>query len=118
MRELKLKPSVQIWVCVNERSSDELPSCQRNRGESVVVALKKSLLRLVPESRLGDIWINRSLCQGSCSVHGVSLVVEAASGPEEGSGNRRFSRRYAAVLPQDTDAIIQDLLELGMKTDP
>lgn len=118
MRELKLKPHVQIWVCVNERSSDELPSCQRDRGESVVVALKDSLLRLVPESRLGDIWINRTLCQGSCSVHGVSIVIEASAGPGSGPGNPRVSRRFAAVLPHNTDAIVQAMLLIGIKTEP
>jgi hypothetical protein len=107
MRELKLKPRIQIWVCVNERSHHDLPSCQKSRGEALVVALQQALQRSLPASQRGDVWINRSLCQGSCSSQGVSVVLEASQPLD---GGQPWSRRYSGVDPDHAQTIIQALL--------
>lgn len=98
MHELKLKPQIQIWICVNERSHRELPSCQRERGESVIHELHKQLAKIRHE-KSPEIWINRSLCQGSCTQSGVSIVVEATASSTP-------SRRFNGVNPGDVEDII------------
>jgi (2Fe-2S) ferredoxin len=97
MRSLTLKPRIQIWVCVNERSHHELPSCLRERGEDVVTAFQQAL-RAFPAERSGHVWINRTLCQGSCNPNGVSVVVEPAG------------KRYQGVLVSDVQAILEECL--------
>ena len=106
MRELRLKPRVQIWVCVNERSAQELPSCRRSRGEDLVAAMIKAIARLVPDPVKGDVWINRSLCQGSCTAHGVSIVLECS-----GTGGQAVGRRFAAATPEDAESVIAAALD-------
>jgi hypothetical protein len=101
MHELKLKPQIQIWVCVNERTHRELPSCQRERGESVIHELHKQLAKNRNE-KSPEIWINRSLCQGSCTQSGVSIVIESSS-------NGSISRRYNGVNSEDVATIVADL---------
>lgn len=95
MRPLSRKPCIQIWVCVNERSQNELPSCQRQRGEDVVAAFQQAL-RALPSVRSGNVWINRTLCQGSCHPDGVSVVIEPSG------------QRYQAVHADDVPAILSD----------
>lgn len=95
MRPLSLKPRVQIWVCVNERSHNELPSCVRERGENIVAAFQKAL-RALPAARSGNVWINRTLCQGSCNPNGVSVVIEPPG------------KRYQAVNADDVPTILAE----------
>jgi hypothetical protein len=107
LRELRLRPLVQIWVCVNERANGDLPSCQRSRGEELVNALQSGISSL-PQSQIqgGQVWINRSLCQGSCSAHGVSVVIESNRGASP------VSKRFNAVRVEDVPAIVETLKTL------
>ncbi len=97
MRELHLKPRLQIWVCINERSHEELPSCVKQRGEEVIAALQQELTQR-PVSQRSGVWINRSLCQGSCHPGGVSLVVEPGG------------RRFQAVNVTDAKKVWDEIL--------
>jgi hypothetical protein len=106
MHELKLKPQIQIWVCVNERLHRELPSCQRERGESVIHELHKQIARNRNE-KSPEIWINRSLCQGSCTQSGVSIVIEAnADGLSIATSK---SKRYNGVNAEDVETILAEI---------
>ena len=101
MRELKLKPRVQIWVCVNERSHHELPSCTKSRSEVLIECIQVEIQKLPPEKKQ-NVWVNRSLCQGSCNPGGVSVVIEHQTpGP-----NWKPGKRYSAVTPADIPKLL------------
>lgn len=97
MRELRLKPRIQIWVCVNERSHHELPSCQKERGEAIFNAIKAHLPKL-PGGAGSNVWVNKSLCQGSCNAAGVSVAVDPPG------------KRYQAVQIEDIPQLLVEAL--------
>lgn len=75
MNTIQQRCDVQFFVCVNQRSGTQsLPSCGAERGQTVYDQLK---LAVAPWARkLGiTVWVNRSLCQGFCSPHGVTVCV-------------------------------------------
>lgn len=76
MKKLNLKPDIQVWVCKNTRPLDgSLMSCKHNLAEDVYCLLKEKIGHVTAQFRK-QIWVNYSLCQGSCSNLGVSLVIE------------------------------------------
>jgi hypothetical protein len=97
VKTVALKPVLQIWVCVNARGPDaSLPSCGKDRGESLLQALQTGLQGVMAQQGF-RIWINRSLCQGFCSAEGVSLVLEP------------MGLRLQAVTLQDVPVIVQKI---------
>ena len=73
MEASRIRPAVQLFVCVHERApGDPLKSACGRQGPSVYAALKREVSLA---GRVGDVWVTRALCLGHCPPDGCSVAV-------------------------------------------
>lgn len=91
-----LRPTVQIFICHNERPAGAaLPCCARAGADGVDRALQQELAR---RGRGRDVWLVRTRCLTFCSAAGATVV--AWPGPHT----------FHEVLPRDVPALLDSVL--------
>jgi (2Fe-2S) ferredoxin len=76
MKPAAMKPTVQLFVCTNNRdANDPLKSGCGAHGPGVYQAMKREVAR---RGRMVDVWVTRTLCLGQCPPVGCSVAIEPA----------------------------------------